>query len=137
MDGRWRPDYLPFWLTDTTAHPLAFLLDSQPVGFAFIGIKPFPYMSADEDLRISEFFVHPAYRRGGIGRRAACTLFGSYQGVWEVTQLIRNTAARAFWLTVIGAYTNGRFASIISTNETRQVFETSSEEAPLGSPTAG
>ena len=132
-DGLWRPDYLPFWFTDATADPLAFLLDNQPVGFGFVGIKPFPYMSSDVDMRIAEFFVLSAYRRCGIGRRAACKLFDSYHGVWEVTQLIRHKAAQAFWLDVIGAYTNGNFAATVSTEETRQIFRTPHHDSSLKS----
>jgi predicted acetyltransferase/predicted kinase len=58
---------------------------------------------------VAEFFVVRKWRRTGVGRHAACALFDLIPGRWEVAQLRHNTAARAFWRSVIGDYTDGRF----------------------------
>jgi predicted acetyltransferase len=72
-----------------------------PVGFAFVGRSPFPFMSARYDFRLCEFFVLRSCRRAGVGRRIAYALFSSMLGSWELVVLPRNTGAATFWRSVL------------------------------------
>ena len=99
--GRWEPDHLPYWLSHAFCHPLVILSGTDPVGFAFIGEVPFPFMSEDVQFRLSEFFVLRAYRRSSIGRRAALAVLASFSGSFELTVLEANTPALAFWRAVL------------------------------------
>jgi predicted acetyltransferase len=61
---------------------------------------------------VAEFFVLPSWRRQGVGRAAATTLFDRFPGPWEVRELRTNLSAQRFWCTVIGAYTNGNYQEL-------------------------
>ena len=67
---------------------------------------------AGEHILMEEFFILRKYRRQGLGRQAAVWLFDQFPGVWEVSEMVENTPAQAFWRKVIGAYTSGRFVEI-------------------------
>jgi len=99
--GQWQPDHLPYWLTQPFCHPFVLLAGSVPVGFAFIGQAPFPFMSEDVQFRLSEFFVLRAYRRAGIGRRAGVAALSRFSGSFELTVLDANAPALAFWRAVL------------------------------------
>jgi predicted acetyltransferase len=46
---------------------------------------------------MAEFFVLRKYRRQGLGRDAAQTIFRRLPGPWTVRQQLTNPAATAFW----------------------------------------
>jgi predicted acetyltransferase len=50
---------------------------------------------------VAEFFVMRKYRRRGVGRHAATSLFARLPGRWEVRQQLTNQSATAFWRSVI------------------------------------
>lgn len=99
--GRWKPDHLPYWLSQPFCHPLVLVRRSVPIGFAFVGRRPFPFLSEDVELRLSEFFVLRARRRSGLGREAANAVFAHFSGAFELTVLGGNEPALAFWRTVL------------------------------------
>src|SRR5512140_2307438 len=79
--GVFQPDYLPTWLSQSEqTHPLLFPLGYRPVGFAFVGQAPFPYMTAGRDYQLSEFFIIRSERRHGLGQRAAVEVFDRFRG---------------------------------------------------------
>lgn len=64
----WQPDYMPYWLSGKPdVHRMLFLLKGRPVGFAFVGQAPFPFMTPGRDFRLCEFFILRAERRHGLG----------------------------------------------------------------------
>jgi predicted acetyltransferase len=105
--GRWEPDYLSYWLEHSFCHPLVALVDGLPIGFAFIGQPPFPFMSPSCDFHLGEFFVLRSHRRAGLGRAVAITVFSQLPGLWELRVLPRNTAAARFWRSVIPRVSTG------------------------------
>lgn len=137
--GVFFPDYLSDWLDarspvatgrdplsptpQVLAHALAIREGGRPAGFALVGQAPFPYMTRGRDFRMCEFFVLNRSRRRGVGRRAAHAVFAMFPGVWEVSELPRNTAAVSFWRTVIGEYTHGAFSDELVRDEVVQVFD--------------
>ena len=58
---------------------------------------------------MSEFFVLRAYRRGGIGRRAAFLLWDRLPGQWVVRVSERNVGALPFWEGAVREYTRGAY----------------------------
>lgn len=101
LRGHWEPDYLPYWLEERSCLPLVAVVGQTPVGFAFVGHPPFPFMSQSYDFRLCEFFVLPGRRRAGVGRRIAISLLSGMPGKWELVVLRRNTTAAAFWRVVL------------------------------------
>jgi predicted acetyltransferase len=61
---------------------------------------------------IEEFFVMRKYRLKGIGEYVACHLFDLFPGIWEVSEMVENTPAQAFWRKVIDRYTGGQFVEV-------------------------
>lgn len=122
--GCWEPDHLSSWLVHDYSFPHLIKWNTQKVGFAFVAKSPFPYMSSGVDYRMAEFFVLRSFRRIGIGRAAAHTIFDLYTGTWEVTELPRNNRALLFWRAVISEHTNGNFIQTTQEGLTRQVFQT-------------
>ncbi len=124
-EGHWQPDHLPYWLSGKAeVHPMLFRLDGRPVGFAFVGQAPFPFMTPGRDFRLSEFFILRAERRHGVGKRAAFAVFDRFQGLWELSQLPANRAATTFWRRVIGEYLHGDFEDTTLDGDPAQVFDT-------------
>lgn len=99
--GRWEPDHLPYWLSHPFCHPLVALHGAEPIGFAFVGEAPFPYMSPGIRFRISELFVLGAHRRSGLGRDLARAVLSRLAGPCELTVLAHNDPALAFWRAVL------------------------------------
>jgi predicted acetyltransferase len=99
--GRWQPDYLPYWLRQPFCFPLIALSGDVPVGFAFVGQRPFPFMAADQDFNLAEFFLLRSHRRTGLGRQVALQVLRRFPGRWELSVLPRNVGAIAFWRSVL------------------------------------
>lgn len=54
---------------------------------------------------VAEFFVMSRWRRQGVGRATAFSLFDRFPGPWEVRELRANLPAQHFWRSVIAEYT--------------------------------
>lgn len=103
--GCWLPDRLGFWLDKANpVTPLVIDCNGDPVGFAFVGRKPFPYMSPDRDYKLSEFFIMRPRRGQGIGRKAVSSLFKQFPGTWEMGILSANWPALLFWRKILEDY---------------------------------
>jgi len=86
----------------------AFLVkvDGELAGFVLIenqGVLPQTQWS------IGEFFIMRKFRRRGIGRQVAFSMFDRFRGRWEVRQVVQNAPATAFWRKVIDRYTDGKY----------------------------
>ncbi len=123
--GVFYPDYLPEWLDRPShlMHALTLREGGRPAGFALVARAPYPHMSPARDFRMCEFFVLNRARRRGVGRQAAQAIFAMFPGVWEVTELPRNTVAVSFWRAVIGEHTGGAFSDAMVRGERVQVFD--------------
>ena len=73
-------------------------------GFALIRYRP-----EVETYDVGEFFIVKKHQGQGIGRQVAVHLFDSFEGKWEVWQMMGNTPAQKFWKRVVSDYTNGSF----------------------------
>jgi predicted acetyltransferase len=122
-DGRWEPDHLPSWLADDTDYPFVMRMPRGRVGSALVNTAPSPHIMPGADYRLSEFFVLRAFRRAGVGRRAAFALFDRFPGIWEIRELPRNGPAIAFWRTTLGEYAGRRYEETTTHEEVRQIFD--------------
>jgi predicted acetyltransferase len=76
----------------------------------FLEESGFPY--AAPHTLIEEFFVMRKYRRKGVGEHVAHYLFDLFPGVWQVSEIVENTPAQAFWRKIIERYTQGRYVEV-------------------------
>ena len=79
--------------------------NSQIMGFV---IKD----TVDEYADIGEFYIIPAYRKKGIGRKMAFAIFDQHRGLWQVRQIQKAELAKKFWRSVINEYTGGNYVEI-------------------------
>jgi len=122
--GYWEPDYLPYWLAQPFCLPMVAVVGQIPVGFAFVGQPPFPFMSPSRNFRLCEFFVPRCRRRMGVGRRIAISLLSSMPGEWELVVLRRNKAAAAFWRVVLPLVSVAQPTEVGNEDELQFAFST-------------
>jgi predicted acetyltransferase len=121
--GDRQPEMMARWFADDSSHPLVILRNEQPVGFALVS-RPVMKTANSAEHRLAEFFVTKSARRLGVGREAAVLIFNRFNGRWEITEILRNQPAVAFWRDVVGGYTNGEFRESIQQGEVRHLFNT-------------
>jgi len=108
-DGRYRHEWLDEYPAPDRAGYLAWAPhpntgEDAPVGFALV-------RGLDAGSRIMQaFFVVPAARRGGLGRRIALDVIDRHPGPWEIPFQHDNTGAGPFWRRVAEAAWPGAWA---------------------------
>lgn len=102
--GRFSYDYLDSYWTDDSRMPLIIGISGQLAGFVLVNQHSY---TGDDRYSIAEFFIMRKYRRKGIGRSFARSVFDQFGHLWEVRQTKENTAAQSFWRKVIDEYTGG------------------------------
>jgi len=80
-------------------------VDGKLAGFVFIDDD----CTFNSDYAIAEFFIMYKYRRAGVGRYVANTMFDMFHGKWEVGRHPHNINSMKFWDSVIAEYTNGKY----------------------------
>lgn len=116
LDGYWRePNWSGFLVR----------VEGRLAGFAWV-LKTTVFQPTDPEVQllqgaglldgehhlIEEFFVMRKYRCQGVGQHVAHQLFDRFPGVWEVSEMVENTPAQAFWRKVIDCYTGGKFVEV-------------------------
>ncbi|WP_018757209.1 hypothetical protein [Paenibacillus terrigena] len=71
---------------------------------------------------LAHFFILRKYRKQGLGREVARTIFNSRLGEWELYQLVRNKPAQLFWTRVINEFTNGNYEEKYEEGRRYQTF---------------
>jgi predicted acetyltransferase len=103
--------YFDHQWTDEYRRPYLVKADGEIAGFALVSLDvPQEYMklsTAEQTNVMSEFFILRKYRRRGVGRQVAASLFDRHPGAWEVRQTLANKSAYEFWKRVITHYTKG------------------------------
>lgn len=122
--GLWEPDHLPYWLDHAFCHPLVLLEGPAPVGFAFVGQTPFPFMSHGIQFRLAEFFVLRSRRRTGIGRSAAHATLVAFAGSFELVVLARNAPALRFWRSILPQIATEPVREVASPGDVHFTFNT-------------
>lgn len=103
--------YLDHQWTDDYRRPMIVKVNGEIAGFVLIILdvpRDFAKLStADKTNVISDFFIMRRFRRKGIGKQVAFSVFEQYKGVWEIRQTYENKPAYAFWKRVITEYAKG------------------------------
>lgn len=109
-DGMYRYRYLDDYWQEDNRRPFLVMAGARPVGFVLVRLDVESLIQAgSRSHQVAEFFVLRKFRRQGIGSTAACQTFDLFPGHWEVAQIAGHAPARAFWLSTIDGYTQGRF----------------------------
>ncbi|WP_219834103.1 GNAT family N-acetyltransferase [Paenibacillus sp. R14(2021)] len=100
--------YFDHQWTDEYRRPFIVTVDEEIAGFALVMLDvPQAYMklnTAERTNVISEFFIMRKYRRQGVGKQAALSVFQQFPGTWEIRQTASNKDAYSFWKHVIHNY---------------------------------
>lgn len=109
-DGRFGYPALPLYWSDPE-NRFAFVVKAadRTVGFILVTVGS-PMSPAPHVYDIAEFFILRAYRRGGVGKRAAILLWNRFRGRWIVRAAEDNPAAVSFWRKTIADYSGGKAA---------------------------
>ena len=102
-DGRFHYNELPLYFTDPARIPLLIRVGGKLAGFAFVR-KGSRISNRPEVWDMAEFFILRAWRRRGIGARAAALVFRRFPGVWEVRAMHANPQADPFWQKAISGF---------------------------------
>lgn len=103
--------YLPAYWHEAGRHP--FFIEAQGARVGFVLVREV----LDEGvIQMSDFYLRPDHRRGGIGRAALVEVWTRFPGRWELQVHLKNEAASAFWPRCIEAHATGPI-------EAREVFE--------------
>lgn len=94
-----------YWDSDG-CHPFVATVSGAYAGFALVDSAVRVGM---EGSWMDQFFILKKYRRQGVGRLLARSVFDARPGRWEVGQMLGNLPAQAFWRQVIVEYTGGHF----------------------------
>lgn len=77
-------------------------VENKPAGFAIRGM-------INNRFDMAEFYILPCYRKLGYGKHLAFHLFETFQGPWQVRQVLAAEGAIAFWRSIINEYTHGNY----------------------------
>jgi predicted acetyltransferase len=87
---------LSLYWEDADRTPYLVRIAGEDAGFALVRRH-----AVTDFHEMAEFYIAPPYRRQGLGREAASTLFARHPGWWHLQILESNTGAQAFWRQVI------------------------------------
>ena len=93
------PWFDKYWPPGSTHQVNLFRIHGDVAGFAML--NDWPPSGAPNDHAVAEFFVLQKYRRSGLGRQAARTLFRRHPGIWELGVVDYNKPALGFWRNVL------------------------------------
>ena len=118
--GQFQYPYLDRYWIEPERFPYLVRVNGGLAGFVLLRKGTyFPEILGNEQraMLVAEFFVMKAFRRRGVGTRAAKELFSRFPGRWEIAQETSNQAGQAFWRTVINRYCGGEFKEYLLDNE--------------------
>ncbi|WP_079413464.1 GNAT family N-acetyltransferase [Paenibacillus ferrarius] len=106
--GMYLYKYFDHQWTDEYRRPFIVRVDGEISGFVLISLDvPKEYMKlsgAEKTNIVSDFFIMRKYRRKGVGRYVAYSLFEQFSGTWEIRQTAGNKPAYEFWKQIITQY---------------------------------
>ncbi|MBU9710848.1 GNAT family N-acetyltransferase [Evansella tamaricis] len=111
--------YLDAYWEENDRYPYLIWNDNRLVGFALIRKIN---TAGDYYFSIAEFFIMKKFRRNGLGKLAAQTIFRNHKGPWEVFQIANNHPAQSFWRKTIQEFTSGHYEERILDGKTTQYF---------------
>jgi predicted acetyltransferase len=106
-DGRFGYQPLPLYWSDPDRYPFLIQVDGKLAGFALVK-RGSEFSDRETVWDVAEFFVVRAYRRQGIGLKAAHEVWRKFPGPWEVRVMQSNRTALDFWMRAITTFNNGQ-----------------------------
>ena len=106
--GKFEYPYIDSYWSDADRHPYFIKVNGKYAGFILLN-RDYKIIQDPTGYVVAEFFVMRRYRRKGIGKTAAQSVFELHPGTWEISQLLSNKEAVAFWHQVVHEYTQGNF----------------------------
>jgi predicted acetyltransferase len=106
-DGRFGYKPLPLYWSDPDRYPFLIQVDGSLAGLALVK-RGCEFSDRETVWDVAEFFVVRAYRRQGIGSKAAHEVWRKFPGPWEVRVMQSNRAALDFWQRAIATFNNGQ-----------------------------
>ena len=103
-DGRFTYAPLPLYWREPHRFPFVIWAGGELAGFALVQ-RGSQLTGAADVWDVAEFFVLRAWRRHGVGAKAADALWRRMPGLWEVRVGERNTGAQGFWQRAVQQYT--------------------------------
>lgn len=91
--------YFDHYWQDEQRWPFWAVLDSERIGFALVRFAP-----ELDTMQMAEFYIAPAYRKGGHGFAFAQGLLKKFPGQWKIRQIAANKGATAFWRNVAARF---------------------------------
>jgi predicted acetyltransferase len=105
--GLYGYSYLDNYWTEKNRWAFFINVDGKLAGFAMI--VDIPEAREYTDYTMAEFFVLYKYRRCGVGKSAAFSLFGRFKGKWQLRRHPKNVGSVHFWDNIINDYTKGNY----------------------------
>lgn len=106
--GSYSYKYLDHQWTEDYQRPLIVKVDGEIAGFVLLILdvpKAYTKLSSAEQTNVvSDFFIMRKFRRKGVGKQVAFTLFEQFPGVWEIKQTVANREAYLFWKHIVEAF---------------------------------
>ena len=95
VDGAYQYKWFDHYWNGDERWPFWAVVDGKRAGFALVRREE----TGEADM--AEFYILPAFRRGGIGLAFARALLARYPGPWLISEYRANTAAVGFWRKVV------------------------------------
>lgn len=131
--GQFQYPYLDRYWIEPERFPYLVRVNGGLAGFVLLRKGTyFPEILGNEQraMLVAEFFVMKAFRRRGVGTRAAKELFSRFPGRWEIAQEPDNYGGQDFWRKLISDYCEDEFKEYVLDNDIWcgpvQVFDNSS-----------
>ena len=102
-DGRFGYQHLSSYWSQPDRHPFLVQVNGQLAGFVLIQ-KSNGVAQSGTVCDVAEFFIVRAYRRQGIGTKAARKVWEKFPGQWEVRVMQSNRTAVEFWQRAITSF---------------------------------
>lgn len=110
-NGLYGYEYLDCYFNEENRFPYFIKVNGKLAGFVMISDYP-EVPQYKTDFCLSEFFVMYKYRRGGVGREAACKVLDLHHGKWQLKRHPHNIGSVYFWDKVVSDYTHGNYKII-------------------------
>jgi predicted acetyltransferase len=126
-DGRFGYPDLPLYWSEPGRYPFLIRIGGKLAGFVLVrGISQAPGNAIVWDM--AEFFVLRAYRRRGVGKESARSVWRQFPGPWQVRVMRANQTAHKFWQSAIAEFAGEAMSSTSAekAGETWDVFSFSS-----------
>lgn len=106
--GMYGYQYLDHYWTEKNRWAFFIKVDDNLAGFAMV--NDYPEAPGEEtDYSLAEFFIMYKYRRTGVGKYAAHSVFDMFKGKWQLKRHPKNIGSVHFWDRVVDEYTQGNF----------------------------